>query len=213
MNPPLQTLQNRNNGLVLKGLSFPKAYLEGHLVVVLRIRPRSEAKGDCWCAISYDGHAPEPASVLHLDLADVNGLLRRQEDHVLIGNVENVKVNEVRALSSEVRLYLVREEVDDVIAGAGTKFFMSSHGGYASLPGVLAAGVHDGEERPFVNGAAIGLNERAISVVQCGTEVMERIPEHGWSVLGEVSPNRESDARAAVVFGGSQVLLVLTNSL
>lgn len=119
---------------------------------------------------------------------------------MLVSNVQDVEIDKVFTLPSNVRLHLVGQGVDNVVAGTIPRLFMSLHGGFASLPGILPVGVDDGEEGSLVNSVAIGRHKCTVSVIQGGPEIVQRIAKHGWGVLREVGADRGAPGLAIILW-------------
>lgn len=206
---PEQPLKHWKNGLPLKGLCFSEAYLKSNLIVVLRIRAKLGSEREYWCAIGNEGDSGDSPSACRADFVDAGLLLRGQQDHVLVGNVQFVKVGEILTLPAHPRLYVVGQEFDDVNPGAIPVFFMSFHHGLTALPRVLAVGINNGEKRALTDGVAVGLDQLAVCVVEGGTEVVKRVSEDSWRVLGESSP--QGDCPGLTIVLGSDSMFVVRN--
>ena len=201
-----QSPKHGNDGLALVGLRPAEAYMEGRLVVVLRIEARSRPKANrwgCWLTLRSardNSDAGNSAASGGADISDDSELLRRQQDFVLIGNVEDMELNEIVPLPSRVGLHIVGQNFDNPDTGAVPVFFMSLHHGFTALPRVLATGIDDREKGTLVRRVASGSHEFAIGVVKGGPEIVQSIAEDRWGVLGEMGSER-FPARLAVVLG------------
>jgi hypothetical protein len=79
---------------------------------------------------------------------------------------------------------------------------MGLGGVFKLLPRTLLG---EGKLGVFVDGAAIGLDQDAVSVVEGGPEIMQRITEDGWCVLGK--PSAYNGPRLTVVLGDEGFLV------
>lgn len=185
MEPP----KNRYNGLALKGLSPSKAYLEGNLIVVALVRPRSGSKGDgipLYLSFGYDSKAADsrhpPVFGNREEILYGDPLLSRQKNHMLVGDVEPMDSEEVVSIPSFVRLHNIDDVVDNRLAWPMSRFGMSFDGTFKALPICIFT---KGETSELSDGISVGLDQGAVRVIQGGAEVVQRIPQDGGCVRGD----------------------------
>lgn len=181
-----QAPQDRKNGLPLKGLSISEAYLKGELWLVIFFKPHPGLQDNRWCIACYESDPTDPSPTFKPNVLYVGALLGRQENHVLVSDVEDMEFDEVCPLPSRVRLYLVENDGDHFIAGRVPRFGMSLDGTLKVLPRALFG---EGESGVPVDGAAIGFDENTVSVIKGGSEIVKRIAQDRGGVAGEASAN------------------------
>ncbi len=96
-------------------------------------KPRSRAKANSRCIACYDCYPGDASAALEKNVAYMRSLGGGEQDHVFVGDVESVDREQVLALPSRERLYLIEDAVDDTIARRAPEFFMSIHGGFTVL--------------------------------------------------------------------------------
>ena len=155
----------------------------------------------------YELNASNDDMVVEHNILKDGVLSSRQQDGVLVGNVELMEFGEIVALPTRVGLHLIGQDLDDMSAGAGARFFMSLHGGFSALPAILAARINDGEKGALVNRVAIGPDQFTVSVVKGGPEVVERIAQNGGSVFREPPAERARHAELTIVLGSEHLFI------
>ncbi len=181
-----ESSQNRKNGLVLKGLSPAKAYLEGCLLIAVLFKSRAGVKRNCGCIACYDCDPGYPTASFDGQIINMGVLGRGKQDHMLVRDVQNMEMQEVRTLPSRERLYVIKDDFDNFVAGPKTRFCMSLDGTFKVLPSAIFG---EGEFDMLVDGAAIDFDKDTVSVIQGGSEVMEGIPQDRRRMARETAPD------------------------
>lgn len=184
-----QALQRIDDTLVLKGLSLAKAYIEGRARVAVVLRTKSTIKADCANLIAvwnFKGDALEPSScsnavaINNFDMLDLHRGVRSNQAVMLVSDVKSVNSVNFIPINLE-RLYLVEDEFDDIGAREGS-CFLSIDGRFRVLPRVAKR-----ELCPFIDGAAIGLDQCAVSVVKGSAKVVDGVTDDRWCMSRDAS--------------------------
>lgn len=185
----VQGAQSGENAFVFER-SWSEQYVEGRMWIALEFEAHVAANGDkgsrCLWVVHHERDAFDPspgrATVLvgDVELVDVQGTLGGQEHTVFVGDVEPMQFPK-RKLPAFVGLYLVQKSSDEFVWNSVG--YRSLHGPLKRLP-VLA------KHKPGVVGGrpTIRLDQDCVSVVQCDSEVMDRIPEDRRHMLGQLAP-------------------------
>lgn len=190
---PVQPFKLRQNRLSLEGLSPSEAYLNGDLVICVALRPR---KGSCLKHGRFGLHLADKLNsadhrpVVHLKPGDLCAVFRREEDHVFVGNVEQVDGKKVASIASRVRLYLVKDMPNDCLAWRDTKLGMTLDGTFKVLPAALfSKGELDALPVGMVDYiATVRLDENTVGMIKGGSEIVQGIAKDGWGVTRERGP-------------------------
>lgn len=169
-----QLFQNRKDGLALIGLSPAKAYLEGRLLIVALFRNKARPQ-DRYAVVCLKSDVLErdcDSTRFECDAFDLNNLAGGQQHGVLVSNVEEMELDEVRTIPSWIGLYLVKDQVDHHLTGTTSRFFMSVNGTFQMLPFPFPC---DREKGPTMDLVTVGFDQNAICVVKGGSEIVKRI--------------------------------------
>lgn len=177
------------NALTFKNLSMCEAYVEGRARIAVQFRAHARSKSDRSNLIAvwhkdqvFDAGAGRSSQgIKDIEAADIHRGMSRDENVVFIGDIEPVKRVEFAPPFLE-GLYRVEDEALDCLTWRASTLFMSVKGAFRALPILV-----EGEECVPVNLAAVGFNERAVCMVECGPQIMDCVPDDGRSVLGKVS--------------------------
>ena len=189
-----------------KGLSMCEAYREGRLVVALRIKARAAPKLDCICVTRSKGYPAETTAVRKAEVFDVRPSLGSDQTGMLVFNVEHMEVNKPLPLPFTVGLYNVKDVVADSRAGPLSHVYMSFDGTEHRLAITL------GMESPHYllpGRLPVVFDQLDICVVESGPEIVERIAQDGWAMLGEGAA--DSDTPRLTVILGNDSLFVSRN--
>jgi hypothetical protein len=122
------------------------------------------------------------SAIYTVDIPDHRSVLFGDQENVLIFNVESVKSPEGLSHSSTVRLYRIQDEVKDCFGGL--LFQSTITGSYHAYPGIS-------NRKTSVGIASHGRVKFDIAhdVIECGTEVVNRIPHHQENIFGDILSN------------------------
>ena len=201
----VQVFKHRDDVLPFKGLPVAEAYLEGRLVVCAIFWNPVDLNG-VMVTVRYEGNAENPATAGELQLFNECALLGGQQDHVLVSDVEDVKLEEVFALPSRERLYLFEDELDDLRAGSMARFGMSVDGTLKVLPRAVFC---EGEPDVTVDRAAIGFDEDTVSVFKGGPEIVQRIAENCGRMPGKLAANDSRFPRLTIILGDHSLFVAV----
>ena len=190
-------LQDRKNGLELKGLSPAEQYLKGNLRIIL-IYDSIAGDGDGGYAVSYELNPQDTNTVREAEISYSHRLLCWEQDHVLVGDIKVVEIDDLRSPPAKVRLYFVNDEISDSLARAIARFYMSVDGSLKTCP--IAFGV-DGKIDSVAELVSIGFDEQTVRVIQGSAKVVECITQNRGRVA------REYPTKTFEVFPRSDIIL------
>jgi hypothetical protein len=176
-----QRLKNPKHGLSLVGLPIAEAYLKRSLLIYVVYERHFGV--DALNSTGKDNRKVRKGTTISkADMFDPNFLTGGQQNHVFVGDVQNMQVDKILPVPSLVRLYDVENVVDDVLVGGVPGFGMSIDGTLKALPIRM---IDNGEFNMLVDSSSIGFDKNTVSVVQSGPEVMQRVAQNGGSMPRE----------------------------
>lgn len=185
-----QITKDGNDFLVWKGLIPLEAYVEGRLRILLRLKNHIGTKvedtifldlrAECRqsCVPLNDSAAGQSADVIR----DVDFRHCRDENHMLVGDVELVKAVEPLAIPTQKRFYRIDDSISHSLTRTYSRRHMSIDGTFKRVP-ILP----EGEKGMPSWQIPVGLDANTVSVIQGGPKVMDRIANYCRRVFGEVS--------------------------
>lgn len=190
----------------LKGLSFLKAYLEGGLRIVVLFDfcdlSKKVIEGEVGYAVRverYSGNSDTSSALLTGNhVIDMHGSCGRDDDHMLVGDVEHMESDQIGAIPSRVRLYHIDNVVNDGAAGALTGLVLALNGTLKVLPSALH---REGKFGMLRDGVPVRFDQNTVRVIEGGPEVVQGIAEDGGCVPGEADDNPRFFPTVTVALG------------
>lgn len=201
------------DALALKGLSISESYIKGALWVAMKFSPAVSGVNEASIvALVNNVDTVNPAScfrpgrVQEVELVNPHDVLRRDEDLMLIGDVELMQAIKIKA-PGFIGLYLVDDDADDLVAWRNSLLFMSLEGTLKRLPVPMK-----GESGEIAKRCGVRHTSDVVSVVEGGTKIVQRIAKDGWRVSRERGrPAALSRLQPAMLVLGAQSLHVVTD--
>lgn len=213
----VKSIHRFQNTLPFKGLSLIESYIEGVLWIALEYR--SAAANEVGVSgflvlLNGQGHARKAVTCFLPEF--VEQFSRFPNDHIcgcrdkdvmLVSNVQKVQPIEAK-LPIFVRLYLIENDIDNCIGRSQSLEFLSIDGTFKRFP-VLA----ERKEGMFSNRSLVFLDHDAISVVEGGLEVVQRIAQNGRGVFGEEPRRGALPLQKSVIALEAQSLYIVRDKL
>ncbi|TPK83026.1 hypothetical protein FJ934_20635 [Mesorhizobium sp. B2-4-12] len=203
------------DALTLKGLSFVENYLEGRLWIALKYRPCSALEGNKFGLL---GMLNCEAKIVDASPCFRAGAIDKfkpfyshardggNKDDMFVGDVEPVESVQSE-LPSFVRLYLIQDDRDDLVAWRQSLLFLSVDGTFKRLP-ILA----EWEASVFAEVGGVGVGDDVVRVIKGNSQIMERITKDCGSVFGKRGlPWGLPRLQPSVIALGPQTLHVITD--
>ncbi|HMT44649.1 MAG TPA: hypothetical protein PKA59_08835 [Chakrabartia sp.] len=181
-----QSLERLKDALILEGLSFSEAYIEGRAGIAVEFGPHSAFESNGPRLISVWRHYRQPAKsapdgvsfcVENIKPIDHHQRVGSDENMMLIGNIKSMDPVKFIPVNLE-RLYFIEDETDHDIAGEAS-CFLSIQGCFRVLPRVPKR-----ELSPSIDGAIIGFDQSTVSVVQGSAKVVDGVTDDGRCMAG-----------------------------
>ncbi|MDZ4111078.1 MAG: hypothetical protein U1E18_15960 [Brevundimonas sp.] len=207
----MKTIKRFENALVLEGLSFREAYVEGRMWIALEFGAKAgaEPEGGRFIAVGHNKGKAADAAARRLSIGaddvqpvDCHCSVGADEEVVLVGDVEPIDAVQLTPFFLE-GLYDIENVVE---GGLGGPVYLSIDGAFHVLPLFT-----EGKFGVPVDCASVGFNECDVSVVEATPKVMDCITNYRWSVSGNVPANTTGRFPRLTIALGAHSLHVRTD--
>ena len=209
----LQSADGFEDALALKGLAISESYIKGALWIAMKFSPTSLKLNEApIVALVNNIDTVNPAScfragrVQEVELVNSHDMLRRDENLMLVSDVELVQAIETQA-PGIVGLYVVDDSADNFVAWRDSLLFMSLDGAFKRLPVPIK-----GKSGEIAKLCGVRYTSDVVSVVEGGTKIVQRIAKDGWRMSRERGgPAALSRLQPAMLVLGPKSLHVVTD--